>query len=561
MRRLRRILVLTTAVLVAAVVLYAAITLPPAAIRLDSAPATTVFGAYHVHTNRSDGSGTMADVAAAAAQSDLQFVIVTDHGDATRTPEPPQYLSGVLVIDAVEISTMSGHLVALGLKGASAFPLGVEARDTVEDIHRMGGWAIAAHPDSPHAGLSWRGDDTLLDGIEWLNADSEWRDEGTWRLAQAVGHYLLRPSESIASIFDRPAATLRRWDALAKGKDVVGLAGVDAHAKIGIDEDSQATESRTVLARPSYRDMFRTVAQAVNLDAPLTGDASRDAAVLLQALRTGRSYSVVRAIASPGEIEFSATDGRRRVGIGASLETSGPVAISASVPAPANATVVLFRDGEEVARGVGSATFKTSGASGAFRAEVSLPSASVPWIVTNAIRLGPSPIAVRESRGVPQLIRRLDDAAAWAAEKEPASRSDISASSGEVAMAFQLAPGPNQGQFAAMAYPLPGGEEFESVTVTLRSSAPMRVSMQLRQPSGRDGFRWVRSIFVDETPREVTVPLQDFHLPADSRPTATLLRTLMFVVDDWHTKPGTAGTLWVSGLSIGGAVPGVKSAR
>ena len=74
-----------------------------------------VRGAIHVHTSRSDGTGTVDEVAAAAARAGLAFVVFTDHGDATREPDAPRYRSGVLCIDAVEISTRDGHLIALGL--------------------------------------------------------------------------------------------------------------------------------------------------------------------------------------------------------------------------------------------------------------------------------------------------------------------------------------------------------------------------------------------------------------------------------------------------------------
>ena len=44
-------------------------------------------GAFHVHTTRSDGSGTVEEVAAAAQAAGLQFVVLTDHNDfAPREP-------------------------------------------------------------------------------------------------------------------------------------------------------------------------------------------------------------------------------------------------------------------------------------------------------------------------------------------------------------------------------------------------------------------------------------------------------------------------------------------
>ncbi len=119
----------------------------PAAATL-AAPAV-VRGAFHIHTERSDGTGTIEEVAAAAARAGLQFIILTDHGDGMRPPLAPAMHGGVLVLDGVEISTSGGHYVALGLPGASPYRLAGEPRDVVEDVRRMGGFGVAAHPDSP----------------------------------------------------------------------------------------------------------------------------------------------------------------------------------------------------------------------------------------------------------------------------------------------------------------------------------------------------------------------------------------------------------------------------
>ena len=129
-----------------AVVLLAAVTMlaPPARMRLLSGPDTRVVrGAYHVHTTLSDGAGTSDEVAHAAARAGLDFVVLTDHGDGTRAPVPPRYVEGVLLIDAVEISTTGGHYVALGLK-QTPYRLAGEPRDVIEDVTRLGGFGIAA---------------------------------------------------------------------------------------------------------------------------------------------------------------------------------------------------------------------------------------------------------------------------------------------------------------------------------------------------------------------------------------------------------------------------------
>ena len=168
-------------------------------------------GAYHVHSTVSDGSGTPDAIARAAVASGLDFVILTDHGDGTRAVQPPRYVDGVLCIDAVEINTSDGHVVALGMR-PSSYPLAGPAVAVVEDIHRLGGMAIAAHPDSPRESLRWLDWSVPVDGVEWLNADSEWRDEFAIALGRMLVTYRLGPAQTLAALLDRPVQTLGRWD-------------------------------------------------------------------------------------------------------------------------------------------------------------------------------------------------------------------------------------------------------------------------------------------------------------------------------------------------------------
>src|SRR4029078_11558273 len=109
--------------------------MPRAARSLAASPSlrASVRGAIHIHTRRSDGSGTVDDVVRAASRAGLKFVILTDHGDGTREPDAPTYRNVVLCIDAVEISTTNGHVVALGLP-RTPYSLGGAARGVVADV-------------------------------------------------------------------------------------------------------------------------------------------------------------------------------------------------------------------------------------------------------------------------------------------------------------------------------------------------------------------------------------------------------------------------------------------
>jgi len=155
----------------------------------------TIPGVLHVHSNRSDGRGTPEQIAHDAAKAGLKFVVITDHGDATRLPDPPIYREGVLCLEGTEISTSGGHYIAIDMP-AAPYPLAGEARDVVEDVKRLGGFGIAAHPDSPKLELRWREWNAPFDALEIVNLDTTWR--------QRMTEHVLR--------FQRLAEQVRIWD-------------------------------------------------------------------------------------------------------------------------------------------------------------------------------------------------------------------------------------------------------------------------------------------------------------------------------------------------------------
>jgi hypothetical protein len=518
-----------------------------------------VLGAYHVHTSRSDGSGSPETVAAAAARAGLQFVILTDHGDATRAPDPPQYRAGVLVLDAVEISTRAGHLVALGLNGPAPYPLAGEAADVLEDIHRLGGWAVAAHPDSPKPDLRWRAWNVPFDGIEYLNVDSEWRDESPTHLAGTFLRYFVRPPETIATLFQRPVQTLRRWDMAGRSRPVAGLAALDAHARLPWRTSEDEAAERTLAALPGYRPMFGTLAQAAILDAPFSGEAGDDAERLLQALRQGRAYSVVTAVASPARLEFMATYDGGTAEMGESL---GPVGANVLIHAEVNddlARLSLLHNGAEIAAGRARLAFTGAIGSGAYRVEAYRPGVPVPWIISNPIYGDALPEPPMDS-AIPEAIRFVDlpGPAGWAIERNETSSGSFTPEDDDTRFSFTLGPGAPFNQFAALVAGVDGAlasEGFDRVRFTVRASQPVRFSVQLRLPGrGEAGQRWRHSVYADQTPRQVVLHLQDFQ-PADGptsqRPIVARVRSVLFVVDTLNATPSTNGSLWLSDVGLG----------
>lgn len=528
----------------AAVVVLIALALPPSPRAVTHSAAVdplTLKGALHVHTVKSDGGGTMDEVAAAAAAAGLTFLVITDHGDG-RGLQPPSYRRGVLCIDGAEISTDQGHVVAIGLKEAE-YPLGGEARDVVEDVQRLGGMAVAAHPASPKEALAWSAWEAPIDGIEWLNADSEWRDESGASLARAVLGYWLRPAAAIARTFDRPPSALARADELAARRALAYVAGHDAHGRIarGGPEDY----GRRGIPLPTYRALFETFAVHVALDRALTGDAEADAPVLVRALKRGRVFTGIDGVARPARLIFRATSGSASAAIGDRLIPAGPVDFEVQAGGPPGATIVLLHNGAERARapapGLAS---RMVAAPGAYRVEVHVPGAPgtppVPWIVSSPIYVGVAPVGPLEPQPGAATAPVGND---WSMEHAEGSGGAVSVSPEGVEFDYHLGP-IGTSPYAALVHAVAVPAAARWLSFGARADRPMRISVQLRSPAGGGaGQRWRRSIFVGPAGRRIEIRLEEFRAirgaaPAVDRAGAD---SLLFVADTVNADPGSSG--------------------
>jgi hypothetical protein len=558
-------------VVAAAILGFALATLPPRPRVVQALAAVdgahhVARGAYNVHTTISDGTGTAAEVGEAAHRAGLSFVIITDHGDGTRPIRAPVYHAGVLCIDGVEVSTNGGHYAALGMR-PSPYPLGGDPRDVVEDVRRLGGFGVATHPGSAKPQLRWREWGSAFDAMEWLNADSQWRDHGLWAIVQSLAHYPFRGPESLAALFDRPTAVLARWDQVTRQRRVVGLAGADAHAGFSFPFDSGGDSRTAKLKLPSYEASFRTFSVQVELKAALTGRAAEDAALVLDGVRAGHVYTVMDALAGPASFGFSATSGNLTVHQGDNLPLAGPVTFEAVANLPPGGSLVLLRNGRPVEQTEGQYLSWTTGArAGTFRVEARLGGSPTrsrpPWIVSNPIYVGglpePSEIAVPPQPAIETVpvAERVD---AWQQEHDPTSQlSFVPPPDGDPSwfgFRFALGGGGRAGQFAGLsAANLPRLAGYERLAFRGRADRPLRVSVQLRstEPGGADR-RWGRSAYLDEQVRDLTLFLSDFRLvSADGpeRPDLSGRLSLLLVLDTIHTLPGTSGRVWIDQLRL-----------
>ena len=542
---------------------WALLTLPTesAALRLPAplpGDPPVVRGAYHVHSEASDGTGTVADIAAAAARAGLRFVILTDHGDGFRRTPPPRYLGGVLCIEAVEISTAGGHYAALGMS-PPPYPLGGEARDVVEDVARLGGFGIAAHPDSAKPELRWDAWDAPFDAMEWFNADSQWRDERRWRLLPTILQYPVRPPEAVASLFDRPAGLLRRWDQLGSRRRIVGLAAADAHARMGLGGKTDPYDERLYVKLPSYEAIFRAFSLHVELREPLSGDPDADARAVVAALRAGRVYTVFESIAGPGALAFTAESGGDVARQGEALALGEPVRLRAVTNGPPQTSLQLLRDGEVVRQADGPSLELEADRPGAYRIEARLPGAPgeppLPWMVSNPIHVG-RPSAPHEADAVPAAsARHVWPAGTWRTEHDAHStgRAETASDGGVIrhTLRYELGRGAASPFVALVTEEVSAMHDAARIAFRAGSDRPMRVSVQVRLLEGSTERRWQRSVYLSPEPRDVTVTFADMRAVGTGARQAFAperIHSLLFVVDTVNARPGGGGALWVEGI-------------
>jgi hypothetical protein len=434
----------------------------------------------------------------------------------------------------------------------------------IDDIHRLGGWAVVAHPDSPKDSLRWRASANVpFDGIEWINADAEWRDETARRLMTTAARAVFRGPESVALLFRSPTRTIARWDQASRFRSapVFGLAALDAHANIPWREDDEPRR-HTALERPAYETMFRTLVQTVLLDAPLSGDATADAHGVLRAITSGRSFSVVRAFAYPAALTFTAETGGRTLTMGESVQEVGVAAtFRSTVERGPGVRISLFRNGQQIGSGTGALEVSEATASGAYRVQAEWPGQSAPWLVSNQIVIGNgAPVGATEAL-LPEPSGWIDLRAGdhpWSTDEHSPDSSGALTIDGE-AMRFdyRLGAGNPSGQYAALTGLVGADAGIDRVTFAARADRPMRVSLQVKLPRG-NAVRWRRSVYLDRTERTITVGLPEFE-PADvvttSRPNVTPLQSVLFVVDTLNSATGSSGTFWISRVALGTARP------
>ncbi|WP_247672873.1 CehA/McbA family metallohydrolase [Micromonospora sp. C51] len=142
-------------------------------------------GDVHLHTTLSAGGElTPAQLAAAARGIGLDFVATTEHNTAAGHGDWSRYAADdLLVILGQEVTTRTGHWLALGLEAGHQIEWRYGVRDDVIDRHlarvrRGGGICVAAHPYAPYESGTLAYPYRCFDAVEVWNG--QWRSDLPW---------------------------------------------------------------------------------------------------------------------------------------------------------------------------------------------------------------------------------------------------------------------------------------------------------------------------------------------------------------------------------------------
>lgn len=373
------------------------------------APATTpgpdaadanrwVSGALHVHSSYSDGAGSITDIAAAARQAGLDFVIVTDHWslDALEAGEEG-YHDGVLVLIGAEATTEVGHVLGLDLPPTPLRFGRRDAREVFEQIYDLGGFAIVAHPDGDRAAFRWTGWNLRgYEGLELFNAYSAYSRQG---VARSLAYLFLDPYWQTDLWGWRPGwndELISTWSSMLVDRRISVWAGDDAHGGIELTDG-------TFLLWPSYAEVFQMARNHLLIDMPLTGDPVTDRALIYDALRQGRGYVSINERQDGAGFRFWAERDGVSVPMGSDVPTpdAGDGWVLAASSPVGDAAIRLYRNGVVVAEGDGQLEYVSTG-EGVWWTDARLRAATLagrvdePWIVSNPIAiLPPEALAAR----------------------------------------------------------------------------------------------------------------------------------------------------------------------
>ncbi len=340
----------------------------------------------HVHSDFSDGTATVAEIIEAASATGADCVLLTDHDSMEAARQGWEgWHDELLLLVGHEITTRGGHLLAFGLE-RELDHRGRSEAEICDEVAARGGLAFAAHPFSrggvvpsiirPHPWRALNQCDGV--GVELWSLVTDAAER--WRTPLEPVRFLRDP---LATLDGPPPESLAGWDRLCLRRRVPAVGGLDAH-------QTGLRLGRRVLSPMPHIRYFALLRTHVLLPDPPARDLATDRDAVYAALRAGRCYLAVDALAPGHGFEFFATSPDGTVADMGSEVPAGRWMLSVSLPRPGH--VRLIRNGAPISEREAAAAYEWAvDEPGVYRVEARLSHRGRRrlWLVSNPIYARP----------------------------------------------------------------------------------------------------------------------------------------------------------------------------
>ncbi|MCP4580650.1 MAG: PHP domain-containing protein [candidate division Zixibacteria bacterium] len=337
-----------------------------------------IVGAIHIHSNYSDGTKTIPEIANLANEVGLDFIMITDH----MTLEPYQqglegFYGKTAVLIGYEINDADdkNHYLAFGLD--QTLPSDLKAVDYVRQVNKKGGLGIIAHPDEVRSKLvkypgypwsDWRIEG--YDGIEIWNHMSQWMESlSHWNMLKQA----FMPRRALKSPTNR---ILKIWDEKSQKQRILGIGSIDVHAypyKLG---------PLRVTIFP-YKVQFKAIRTHLLLSNEVKSDFGLYKQAIYDSLRRCRAFISNYRWGDAAGFEFYCENSAGRAWSGDDLTWEEDSIIMVSLPKYADLKII--QNGQQYFFGRGREFEIKASRPGLYRVEVYVRDKG--WIFSNHIRI------------------------------------------------------------------------------------------------------------------------------------------------------------------------------
>lgn len=351
---------------------------------------TEVKGVIHCHSAYSDGSGTVEQIATAANQAGLDFLVLSDHNTLQGLIDGKEGWQGsTLILISQETSTPVGHLLSLNVPKDFDVKDKKTAQEMIDGTRNCGGIPILAHAVEGH--WPWRDwNVTGYAGFETVNLAEmtlEHKKQLESLALEMIPFNHINYRHIYRVVLEKyPEVQLRKFDLLSAKTKLVMSAGSDAHARIQV--------GKKVYNIPPYKETFEALQTHLLLPEPLNKNLNHDKKLVYEAISKGHSFIGFDEYGTSTGFRFIAI-GEKSAGImGDSLpyQEGMHLNVSTAIPAeiaPDKISLRILRNSRVVATVRGTSLDYIPDRPGTYRAEAWTGEGSMErvWILSNPIFL------------------------------------------------------------------------------------------------------------------------------------------------------------------------------